>query len=171
MGSTGGKREKEISHENMPPASDTTLATNAWFDAGWWRNSTPTDPSVQPLTCSMFHSRLTLLGPVFIAVVRGTYMSGFHLEGFVRGGGSSVVTTKGERDRMKSRCGFILNLNIWGRGLSWKVRGEAFPLLSPPSQVDETLIVLLSNRWSWVPCSLEVAVFKLTRTCFIVASN
>ena len=37
------------------------------------------------------------------------YMSGFHLENFIRGG-SSVIIMKGGHDQMKSRCGFYSKL-------------------------------------------------------------
>ncbi len=36
--------------------------------------------------------------------------SGFHLENLIKGGGSSVIITKGGHDQMKSGCGFCSKL-------------------------------------------------------------
>ena len=55
-----------------------------------------------------------------------TYIPGFHLEYFIRGG-SSVIIMKGGHDQMKSRCGFYSKLGYCVRGWlknlggSWRV--------------------------------------------------
>ena len=65
-----------------------------------------------------------------------------HLENFIGGGGSSVVTMESGHNQMKNRCGFYSKLGycegvveeFWGG--SWRVRGKASPL---PPPLDETL--------------------------------
>ena len=54
--------------------------------------------------------------------IQSTYMSGFHLENFIRGG-SSVIIMKGGHDQMKSRCGFYSKLE-YCEGVAEEFGGE-----------------------------------------------
>ena len=62
-----------------------------------------------------------------------TYIAGFHLENFIRGG-SSVIIIKGGHDQTKSRCGFYSKLE-YCEGVVEEFGGEVGELggeASPP---------------------------------------